>query len=109
MKLIAGWGTEGAFAYRLFPDNPGFALVPVDPETSHGRVVVEFPGFHNPSTSSRMHLELVAVLGPAVRPGVGGGIRTGNLDATGKAVRDNNRGGTSGRRRQGEGDRDHVT
>ncbi|WP_030453042.1 hypothetical protein [Herbidospora cretacea] len=60
LKLIAGWGTEGAFAYRLFPYNPGFSLVLVDPEMPHGRVIVEFHGFHNPSTSSRMHLELVA-------------------------------------------------
>ncbi|WP_061293845.1 hypothetical protein [Herbidospora cretacea] len=60
MNLIAGWRSEGTFAYRVFPYNPGFSLVLVDPDTPHGRLIVEFHGFHNPSTSSRMHLELVA-------------------------------------------------
>ncbi len=46
-----GGGPRGRSTYRVFPYNPGFSLVLVDPETSHGRVIVEFHGFHNPSTS----------------------------------------------------------
>jgi len=58
LELMAGWQTTGTFEYRLLAYNPGFSLVLIDPESSHGRVIVEIHGFHNPSTPSRMHLEL---------------------------------------------------
>jgi hypothetical protein len=58
LEHMTQWNTEGSFDYRLLPYNPGFSLVLLDPETPHGRVIVEIHAFHNPSTSSRMHLEL---------------------------------------------------
>ncbi|MGW0589636.1 hypothetical protein [Streptosporangium sp. NPDC002607] len=58
LRLMSGWKTVGEFEYRLLSYSPGFSLVLLDPETPRGRVIVEIHGFHNPSTSSRMHLEL---------------------------------------------------
>lgn len=58
LRLMSGWKTAGEFEYRLLSYSPGFSLVLVDPETPRGRVIVEIHGFHNASTSSRMHLEL---------------------------------------------------
>ena len=58
LDLMSRWQTAGAFEYRLLPYNPGFSLVLLDPETSHGRAIVEIHGFHNASPPARMHLEL---------------------------------------------------
>ncbi|GAA3407983.1 hypothetical protein [Streptosporangium vulgare] len=58
LRLMSAWRTAGDFEYRLLSYSPGFSLVLVDPETPRGRVIVEIHGFHNASTSSRMHLEL---------------------------------------------------
>jgi hypothetical protein len=58
LEHMGQWKTEGSFDYRLLSYNPGFSLVLIDPETPQGRVIVEVHAFHNPSTSSRMHLEL---------------------------------------------------
>ncbi len=58
LRLMSGWKTAGEFEYRLLSYSPGFSLVLVDPETPRGRVIVEIHGYHNASTSSRMHLEL---------------------------------------------------
>ncbi|MGV9774637.1 hypothetical protein [Streptosporangium sp. NPDC003464] len=58
LDLMSGWETEGQFRYRLLPYSPGFSIVLIDPDSSKGRAIVEIHGFHNPSTSSRMHLEL---------------------------------------------------
>ncbi|MGC5010390.1 hypothetical protein ACLQ2R_06455 [Streptosporangium sp. DT93] len=58
LRLMGDWKVAGGFEYRMLPYSPGFSLVLVDPETPRGRIIVEIHGFHNPSTSSRMHLEL---------------------------------------------------
>jgi hypothetical protein len=58
LELMSRWTTNGSFEYRLLPYNPGFSLVLLDPETSHGRAIVEIHGFHNTATPARMHLEL---------------------------------------------------
>ncbi|MFF4414105.1 hypothetical protein ACFYY8_16345 [Streptosporangium sp. NPDC001559] len=58
LRLMSRWKTAGAFDYRLLSYSPGFSLVLLDPDTPAGRVIVEIHGFHNLSTSSRMHLEL---------------------------------------------------
>ena len=58
LEAMRRWKVAGTFAYRLFPYNPGFSLVIIDPETTHGRVIVEVHGFRNQSTFTRMHVEL---------------------------------------------------
>ncbi|MFJ2033405.1 hypothetical protein [Streptosporangium sp. NPDC087985] len=58
LDLMSKWEMEGRFGYRLLPYSPGFSIVLIDPDTPKGRAIVEIHGFHNPSTSSRMHLEL---------------------------------------------------
>ncbi|MFD8564131.1 hypothetical protein ACWDOR_36960 [Streptosporangium canum] len=58
LDLMSEWEVEGSFRYRLLPYSPGFSVVLIDPDSSKGRAIVEIHGFHNPSTSSRMHLEL---------------------------------------------------
>jgi len=58
LERLAGWDTAGRFEYRFAPVNPGFSLVGIDPEEPHGLLIVEFHGFHNESTESRMHVEL---------------------------------------------------
>ncbi|GAA1265902.1 hypothetical protein GCM10009677_17550 [Sphaerisporangium rubeum] len=58
LKTMLGWQVSGSFDYRLFPYNPGFSLVIIDPETTHGRVIMEIHGYRNQSTFARMHLEL---------------------------------------------------
>lgn len=62
LERIAGWDTAGSFEYRYAPVNPGFSLVGIDPEERHGVLIVEFHGFHNESTESRMHIELTRPL-----------------------------------------------
>lgn len=58
LQTMARWSTPGLFEYMYVGYNPGFSLVAVDPHTRHGVVIVEFHGFHNESTGSRMHIEL---------------------------------------------------
>lgn len=58
LAAMSRWQTTGTFDYRLFPYNPGFSLVIIDPETAHGQVIVEIHGFRNQSTFTRMHIEL---------------------------------------------------
>ena len=55
---VASWDTPGTFEYRLADFNPGFSLVAVDPRSRQGTLIVEFHGYHNESTESRMHIEL---------------------------------------------------
>ena len=58
LRSMASWQVRGSFAYRLLDYNPGFSLVAIDPTTRSGRIMVEFHGFHNEATSSRMHIEI---------------------------------------------------
>jgi hypothetical protein len=58
LGTMAEWQVRGSFEYRLLEYNPGFSLVAIDPSTRNGRLIVEFHGFHNETTSSRMHIEL---------------------------------------------------
>jgi hypothetical protein len=58
LRRMAAWPVRGSFAYRLLDHNPGFSLVAVDPGTRSGVVIVEFHGFHNQVTNTRMHIEL---------------------------------------------------
>jgi len=55
---MQAWSTQGSLEYRLLDYSPGFSLVAIDPGKRHGTVIVEFHGFHNESTTSRMHIEL---------------------------------------------------
>jgi hypothetical protein len=52
------WNVRGRFDYKLLDYNPGFSLVAINPSSRDGHVIVEFHGFHNEATSSRMHIEL---------------------------------------------------
>lgn len=58
LRAMSSWKVAGNFNYGFLDYNPGFSLVAVDPETRNGRIIVEFHGFHNEATSSRMHIEL---------------------------------------------------
>ncbi len=58
LRAMASWQVRGSFGYRLLDYNPGFSLVAIDPTTRNGQVIVEFHGFHNEATSSRMHIEI---------------------------------------------------
>jgi len=58
LGAMSSWQVRGNFEYRLLDYNPGFSLVAIDPSTHAGRLIVEFHGFHNEATSSRMHIEL---------------------------------------------------
>lgn len=58
LGIMASWHLRGSFDYRLLDYNPGFSLVSIDPATRKGHVIVEFHGFHNEATSSRMHIEI---------------------------------------------------
>jgi hypothetical protein len=58
LAAMGSWRISGSFDYRFLDYNPGFSLVCIDPATLSGRVIVEFHGFHNEATSSRMHIEL---------------------------------------------------
>jgi hypothetical protein len=58
LRRMAGRDIKGSFEYRLLDYNPGFSLVALDPGTKNGIVIVEFHGFHNEVTTSRMHIEL---------------------------------------------------
>ena len=58
LRTMASWQVRGSFGYRLLDYNPGFSLVAIDPTDRHGQIIVEFHGFHNEATSSRMHIEI---------------------------------------------------
>ncbi|MFG1926609.1 hypothetical protein [Cryptosporangium sp. NPDC048952] len=58
--IARNWPKAGTFEYRYLDYNPGFSLVAIDPTGKDGRVIVEFHGFRNEATSSRMHFELEA-------------------------------------------------
>lgn len=55
---MATWNINGSFDYKLLDYNPGFSLVAIDPASRNGHVIVEFHGFHNEATPTRMHIEL---------------------------------------------------
>jgi hypothetical protein len=57
-KVADEWPRAGSFEYRYLDYNPGFSLVAIDPTSRNGRVIVEFHGFHNETTMSRMHFEI---------------------------------------------------
>lgn len=58
LKTMSSWQLNGSFNYRLLGYNPGFSLVGIDPNKRDGYLIIEFHGFHNESTSSRMHVEI---------------------------------------------------
>lgn len=58
LHAMGGWKVSGNFGYKLLDYNPGFSLVAIDPAARNGQVIVEFHGFHNQATPSRMHIEL---------------------------------------------------
>lgn len=58
LRTMRSWPVAGSLAYRLLDFSPGFSLVAIDPSERHGKIIVEFHGFHNESTLSRMHIEL---------------------------------------------------
>ena len=62
LQRMAGWRERGSFEYRLADYNPGFSLVAIDPGARHGAVIVEFHGFHNQVTNTRMHIELTRAI-----------------------------------------------
>lgn len=59
LRSMASWPVRGSFGYRFLDYSPGFSLVAVDPNRRDGSVIVEFHGFHNEATSSRMHIEIL--------------------------------------------------
>ena len=64
LNRMASWPTAGRLAFRLLDLSPGFSLVALDPRGRDGLVIVEFHGFHNESSSSRMHLRIKRVEDP---------------------------------------------
>ena len=58
LSRMATWNVNGSFDYKLLDYNPGFSLVAIDPTSRNGHVIVEFHGYHNEATTSRMHIEL---------------------------------------------------
>jgi len=62
LRRMAAWQERGNFEYRLAAYSPGFSLVALDPGTRHGTVIVEFHGFHNQVTNTRMHIELTRAI-----------------------------------------------
>jgi hypothetical protein len=58
LRAMSAWKVRGRFDYKFLAYNPGFSLVAIDPGARNGRIIVEFHGFHNEATSSRMHIEL---------------------------------------------------
>lgn len=58
LRAMSTWNARGSFDYKLLDYNPGFSLVAINPTSRNGHVIVEFHGFHNEATSSRMHIEL---------------------------------------------------
>jgi hypothetical protein len=62
LQRMTAWQVRGDFEYRLAAYNPGFSLVAIDPGARHGVVIIEFHGFHNQVTNTRMHIELTRAL-----------------------------------------------
>jgi hypothetical protein len=60
LQRMTAWQEHGSLEYRLADYNPGFSLVATDPGTRRGVVIVEFHGFHNQITNTRMHIELTS-------------------------------------------------
>jgi hypothetical protein len=58
LRAMRSWNVRGSFDYKHLDYNPGFSIVAIDPTSRNGQVIVEFHGFHNEATSSRMHIEL---------------------------------------------------
>jgi hypothetical protein len=58
LRRMADWQVAGNFAFRFAEYNPGFSIVAIDPTQAHGRIVVEFHGYHNEAIGSRMHITL---------------------------------------------------
>jgi hypothetical protein len=58
LRAMSSWQVRGSFDYRFIDYNPGFSLVAVDPNNRNGQIIVEFHGFCNEATSSRMHIEI---------------------------------------------------
>lgn len=58
LRMMSDLPVRGNLQYRFIDYNPGFSLVVVDPSGRSGKIIVEFHGFHNESTSARMHFEL---------------------------------------------------
>jgi hypothetical protein len=58
LERMASWPVSGTVEYRFIDYNPGFSLVAINPGRRDGVVIVEFHGFHNEATHSRMHVEL---------------------------------------------------
>jgi hypothetical protein len=58
LERMSNWPVKGTVEYRYVDYNPGFSLVAINPSRRDGVVIVEFHGFHNDATHSRMHLEL---------------------------------------------------
>jgi hypothetical protein len=59
LRVMSSWQVRGSFSYRFLDYNPGFSLVAIDPNTRNGQIIIEFHGFHNEATSSRMHIEIL--------------------------------------------------
>lgn len=62
LQRMAAWHERGSFECRLADYNPGFSMVAIDPSCRHGVVIVEFHGFHNRGTNTRMHVELTRAI-----------------------------------------------
>jgi hypothetical protein len=57
LGIMASWNLKGSFDYRILDYNPEFSFVSIDPASRKGNVIVEFHGFHNEATSSRMNIQ----------------------------------------------------
>jgi hypothetical protein len=58
LRRMQSWDVPGDLQVKMLSYNPGFSLVAIDPQAPNGSVIVEFHGFHNTATTSRMHIEL---------------------------------------------------
>jgi hypothetical protein len=59
LSSMSSWPVRGTFQYRYLSYNPGFSLFIIDPHSRNGTAIIEFHGFHNLDTDSRMHIELL--------------------------------------------------
>ncbi|MFI0486616.1 hypothetical protein [Actinomadura sp. 9N215] len=58
LRRMSQAGTAGEFEFRLLDHNLGFSMVALDPSAPDGVLIVELQGYHNESSSARMHLRL---------------------------------------------------
>lgn len=58
LHRMAYWEVVGHFDYGYCGYNPGFSMVAIDPSMKNGKLIVEFHGFKNEATESRMHIAL---------------------------------------------------